>query len=100
MIPKGPWDDEFREKYYSYPKVKENVARFTVMVKRPKSEEQKEKMRIAKLDKKLSIEHREALSTAQQLRGSIRKEILRQNPNITNEQLWLLVREKYHEQVK
>jgi hypothetical protein len=51
MIPKGPWDDEFREKYYSYPKVKENVARFTIMVKRPKSEEQKEKMRIANIEK-------------------------------------------------
>lgn len=74
MSAKGTtWTDEYRERYYSSPKVQSHLEKFKVVVSQPKSEEQKKKMSLAKLGKPLSEEHKKALSIAQRTRLQLKK---------------------------
>ena len=88
------WDQEYREKYYSSEKVQEHLERFRVSVSKPKTEEQKAKMRAAKLGRPKSEEHRQAMSLAHQRRQELKREIQRNSPDLSEHEVWELVRQQ------
>lgn len=90
------WNDEYRDRYYSNEKVRANLAKFIELASQPKSPETREKMRLAKLGKPKSAEHKEAMSEAHKFRNSLRKEIQKQSPDLPVDKVWELVRMEMH----
>jgi hypothetical protein len=86
------WNDEYREQFWSSPKVQAHLNDFIAQAKQPKSPETREKMRAAKLGKPKSAEHKANMSEAHKFRQSLKKEIVAKNPELPASQVWDLVR--------
>jgi hypothetical protein len=82
------WDEEYKEKYYSYPKVQYHLEVFAEMAKKPKSEEVKHKMSIAKLNVPKTDEQKRKMSETQKKRHALFKVIKAQEPTLTKDETW------------
>lgn len=90
------WNDEYRQHYYSSEKVRDNLARFMEHASRPKSPETREKMRLAKLGKAKTAEHKAAMSESHKFRQSLKREIAAAAPELPMQEVWDLVRMEMH----
>jgi len=86
-------DEEYREKYFASPKVKEHLEVFIELAKQPKSEAVKLKMSLAKQHVPKTEEHKQNLSLAQKHRHELFRKLKSQCPNMTKEELWAEVKE-------
>ncbi len=87
------WDDEYRDKYYSSPKVQVHLEAFLEQVKQPKSDATKKKMRDKKKDVPKTEDHKAAMSAAQKHRHAVRRELTKRFPDKTKAEIWALVKE-------
>ena len=88
------WDEEYRKKFYSSEKVKAHLEDFIEQAKQPKSPQQKEKMKIAKTGRKYSQQHKDNMAEAQKFRQALSKEIETNQPQLSRNEVWDLVREE------
>lgn len=72
-------------------------AKFIERAKQPKSLETREKMRLAKLNKPKTAEHRANMSASHKFRQAVKKRLLSEDPSLTTEELWQRVREELHD---
>lgn len=86
------WNEEYRKKFYASEKVQSHLKDFVAQASQPKSDEQKQKMSIAKRGRKYTEEHRHNMSEAQKFRQALRKEIESTHPELMPEQVWEEVR--------
>lgn len=88
------WNQEYREQFYASERVQAHLAEFVEQARLPKSPEQREKMRLAKLGKAKSAEHRARMSEAQKFRHSLKREILSREPQLPIDAVWERVRQE------
>lgn len=87
------WNEEYRAKFYASQRVQEHMEKFVEQARQPKGAEQREKMRLAKLDRKYSDQHKANMAAAQRFRQALKRDIQAKNPTMPAEQVWQLVRE-------
>lgn len=86
------WNDEYRKQFFDSPKVQAHLADFVAQASLPKTPEQREKMRQAKLGKPKTPQHKANMSEAHKFRQSLKKEIVAKNPELPVSEVWDLVR--------
>lgn len=87
------WNDEYREHFFKSERVQAHLKDFIEQAKQPKTDDQKEKMRMAKLGKPKTEQHRQRMSEVHKFRQDLKKQFQQQHPEKPVEEIWGLVRE-------
>lgn len=82
------WDDEYREKYYSSPKVQYHLECFREQAQVPKTDETKLKMSLAKRNKPKTDEQKAKMAETQRMRHRLYKELSLTNPEWSRAVIW------------
>lgn len=91
------WTEEYKEKFYSSPKVKSHLEKFSEAAKLPKTEDQKAKMSEAKKGRKYSDEHKARMAETHKFRNELRRKFEEANPDLDKESIWGLVNKDIHD---
>lgn len=86
------WNDEYREQFYKSEKVQAHLSEFVAQASLPKSPETREKMRLAKLNKPKTAEHKANMAETHKFRQALKREVIAKNPDLPVKQVWDLVR--------
>lgn len=94
--PKGvPWSAERVARFYDSGKYEEYRDRM-IAIGKVKTDEQKQKMREAKLGKPKSADHAAAMSNTHKQRWAWFAEVSKEYPDLDKTAVWAIVRQRYY----